>query len=236
MFVGMWMTEDLVTIEPALPLADAAALMARHHIRRLPVVEPTAAGPRLVGIVSATDILRAFPPQVNPFSVVAAETMDTLARRAHHAGVKTADIMQRMPITATADAPIESVARIMRGRKIGALPVVRQEILIGLITESDIFRAFASLFEASQGGARLTFDLTKDEDPLALLVDLTRRHGVRIHSFTSSLHHARPVCVVHVTGEEAGVEAMLEAVWSSHHRVLNVVRMPSTVSDAQPPQ
>lgn len=224
MFVSMWMTQDLVTIGPGAALAEAAERMAQHRIRRLPVVEAGKAGARLVGIVSATDILRASPPELNPFSAVAREAMADYANKRHQAAATVGHIMHAQPLTTTPDAPIEAAARLMRDHKIGALPVVRQDTLVGLVTESDIFRAFVALFDSPQG-ARITFDLSKGEDPYPFVAELIIRHGLRLHSFTSCLHHEKPVCVVQVAGPEARLDALVEQVWSSHHRVLNVVRV-----------
>ena len=70
MIVSMWMTKNPVTVSMRTSIAEAAALMSRRRIRRLPVMEsPTATA--LAGILSATDILRAFPPDVNPLSMPA---------------------------------------------------------------------------------------------------------------------------------------------------------------------
>jgi CBS domain-containing protein len=66
MIVDMWMTGEPTTIGPKTTVAEAAVLMARGHVRRLLVVAPSVAEPRLVGIVSAGDVARAFPADVNP--------------------------------------------------------------------------------------------------------------------------------------------------------------------------
>ena len=73
MFVSMWMTRELITVDPAATLAHIAATMARHKIRRLPVVSPGPDGPRLLGIVTNSDVLHAFPADINPFAVNAAD-------------------------------------------------------------------------------------------------------------------------------------------------------------------
>src|SRR5207253_1873525 len=153
MLVSMWMTRDVVTIDIGASLADAATLMARKSIRRLPVVEQQPAGPRLAGIISATDILKAFPPHVNPFAI--------MVPRSQQPHTTLAEKMNRHPHTTSPDAPIEDAARVMRDQRIGALPVVRGEMLLGLITESDIFRAFVEIFESPKGGVRITFDMSK---------------------------------------------------------------------------
>src|SRR5438105_2328858 len=165
MNVSMWMSRELVTITPHTPITEAAAFMARKNIRRLPVVEAHSAGHRLVGMVSAIDIFRAYPPNVNPFGL-APETYQTSA--------KAAEIMNRHPVTITPEAPIDEAVRVMRDQKIGELPVLRDATLVGLITESDIFRAFANFFELPPGGARTTFDMSKGEDILEIVVKLAR--------------------------------------------------------------
>ena len=198
MFVGMWMTKDVVTIEPATTVEVAVRLMAERRIRRLPVLAATNFDSPLVGIVSATDVLRA-PPAL---------------------AVK--DIMTADPVTIEAEAPIELAAAILRERKIGALPVVRHERLIGLITESDVFGAFTQIFDLSSTGARITFDIAAREDVLPFIAATAQKHALRITSFVSLHTNERPMCVVHVAG--AAIDAMLEDVWKSHHRVASVLR------------
>ncbi len=61
MFVGMWMTKDVITIGPGATIGEAATLMRRNRIRRVPVVDPAVKDSPLVGIVTATDVLHAFP-------------------------------------------------------------------------------------------------------------------------------------------------------------------------------
>jgi len=80
MIVGMWMTRDLVTIGPDTPITEAAALMSQKRIRRLPVVEAHSQGAHLLGIVSAKDILHAFPSNVNPFAIIAPDAQSTPGR------------------------------------------------------------------------------------------------------------------------------------------------------------
>jgi acetoin utilization protein AcuB len=218
MIVGMWMTRNPVTIEPDTAVSEAAALMAQYKIRRIPVTTATPAGRRLVGIVSATDIYRSFPGDVNPFSIAAQE--------AGGAGLaaEVLRIMTRQVLTTTPESPIEEAAATMRERKVGALPVLHGFTLVGLITESDIFGAFISLFGAQAGGVRITFDTSGGEDLFGLLADVSRRCKAKVASFVSSTQGDRPVCVLRVTGPD--IDKMLEELWRSGHQVLNVLRWP----------
>ena len=224
MFVSMWMTPNPVAIAPATLLTDAARLMARHQFRHMPVVDTAKGVSRLVGMLTASDILHAFPPELDPFSVSGPDMLATQTLEAHRMPVVVSDIMTNNPVTISSEAPIEAAARLMQDRKIGALPVARDGVLQGLVTKSDIFRALVSVFESATTGARITFDISKGEDVFPLIADITQRRNLRVITFVSLQKHARPMCVVEVSGD--GVDKMLDDVWKSHHRVLSVIRLP----------
>ncbi len=212
MIVSMWMTKNPVTVGVRTSIAEAAALMARRRIRRLPVMDDPVQ-PTLVGILSATDILRAFPPDVNPLAT---------ANGCPAGQSRVEEIMRRAPLTTAPDEPIEEVARIMGKNKIGSLPVLRESRLVGMITESDIFRAFVSVFNTDSSGARITFDVSRGEDVFSYVARLAAEHRVRVVSVISSAQNDLPVYVVRITGP--GVDAVLDDLWKSGHRVLNVLR------------
>ena len=211
------MTRELLTVPPEMPVADAAKLMAQKSVRRLLVVEKHDAGPRLLGIISAKDVIHAFPPDVNPFAIVGPDARLT--------PTTVAQIMTARPRTTTPDTAIEEVAALMCAHKIGALPVLREKSLVGIITESDIFRALVSLLGSHESGARITFDATKGEDVFELMRKLSRQDNVRIISLIWTEQDQQPVCLVRITG--AGVEKVLEDLWSSGHIINNVTRFPS---------
>jgi acetoin utilization protein AcuB len=217
MIVSMWMTRELLTVAPETPVTEAAKLMAQKRVRRLLVVDKHADGPRLLGIISAKDVIHAFPPDVNPFAIVGPDARLT--------PTTVAQIMTSRPRTTTPDTPIEDVAALMCAHKIGALPVLREKSLVGIITESDIFRAFVSLLGSYESGARITFDATKGEDVFELMRKLSRQDNVRIISLIWTERDQQPVCLVRITG--AGVEKVLEDLWSSGHIIINVTRFPS---------
>jgi acetoin utilization protein AcuB len=219
----MWMTRELQTVAPAATLAQIATCMARKKIRRLPVVSGTVDAPKLLGIVSHSDVLHAFPANINPFAVDAADGMAAIEAATGGSRVTAADLMARDPHVTAPDAPIEIAARLMRDHKIGALPVVSQNILVGLITESDIFRAMVEVFEAPDRAVRITFSLSPGEDVLPLVADIARRRGMRVTSFMALPRHEPPVCVVQLAGNQ--VEETLDDVWKSRHRVMNVVNL-----------
>jgi acetoin utilization protein AcuB len=219
MIVDMWMTGDPTTIGPATTVAEAAVLMARRHIRRLLVIAPSVGEPRLVGIVSAGDIARAFPADVNPNAAFVPESI---------APEPIAEIMTRNVLTTTPETPIEEAAHIMETRKVGALPVMRGARLVGIITESDVFRAFVEIIAPQRAGFRVTFELDDDEDVAETMLDLCRRHHLVLTSLLAFRHpdrrtgQERRLAVARLEG--AVTDTVLDAIWKAHHRVLAVAR------------
>lgn len=230
MFVSMWMTRELQTVTPTATLAQIATCMARKKIRRLPVVSDGAGDLKLLGIVTHSDVLHAFPANINPFAADAAAGVAAIEAATGKSRVTASDLMARDPHITAPDAPIESAARMMRDHKIGALPVVSQNVLVGLITESDIFRAMVEVFEAPDRAVRITFSLSPGEDVLPLVADIARRRAMRVTSFMALPRHEPPVCVVQLAGDQ--VEQTLDDVWKSRHRVMNVVNL---AAEADPP-
>lgn len=216
MNVSMWMTRDVLTALPETPAAEAAKLMAQNKVRRLLVVEQWADGPHLLGIVSAKDVVHAFPPNVNPFAIEGPDVRLT--------PTTVGQIMTASPVTVAPETPIEDAASLMCTRKIGALPVLRDRTIAGIITESDIFRAFVSLFGTETPGARITFDVTKGEDVFETMGRLSKRLHLRVSSLIWTRHDELPVCVVSVAG--TNIDRMLDDLWGSGHPVVNVIRYP----------
>ena len=119
----------------------------------------------------------------------------------------------------------------MCAHKIGALPVMRDKKLAGIITESDIFRAFVSLFSSDEVGARITFDATQGEDIFEIMGKMSKRLHLRVLSLIWTRHDQLPVCVMAVAG--TNVDKMLDELWSSGHPVVNVIRFPPEKAGAE---
>ncbi len=127
--VKHWMTRDVITITPDTSLYEAHRLMTEKRIRRLPVIDHG----KVVGIVTLGDVRGAEPSAASTLSVW--EMNNLLAK------LKVSDIMTRDPETISQEATISTVAEIMLEKKFSGLPVVdEQGRLVGIITESDIFR------------------------------------------------------------------------------------------------
>ena len=155
MLVGERMTHPVVYVSPEMPIQDALQLMKKENIRRVPVVKDG----KLVGIVSDKDLLNASPSQATSLSVW--ELHYLLSK------ITVSEVMTKSVIVVSEDTPIEEAARIMADNKIGGLPVMRGSGVVGIITETDIFRLMLELTGAREAGIRATFLLEDKPGELA---------------------------------------------------------------------
>lgn len=214
MLVGERMTRPVITVKPDLPIQEALQLMKREHIRRLPVVD---AGGKLVGIVAERDLLEASPSDATTLSVW--ELNYLLSK------ITVGEVMSREVVTVTEDTPLEEAARVMIDRKIGALPVVRGDDLIGIITETDLFKIFLELFGARQPGIRITVEAPDVPGELAKLTGAIYEAGgniIALGTFQGESADTR-----HITIKVEGVEAdkLRQAVEPYVERVVDVREM-----------
>jgi acetoin utilization protein AcuB len=173
MFVEKWMTPDPYTVPPEMTVSAAALEMSRRKFRHFPVVEPTRSGGRLLGIVAKYDIARGFPNDLNPFSVEVTE--ESVPK-------PVSSVMTKKLITTTPDCAIEEAARLLRSNRIGALPVLRDNQMIGIITESDLFEAFIGMTAAKSGGTRIFIESDFNDSPIPAVLDFCRKNRVDILS------------------------------------------------------
>ena len=144
MFVRDRMTPNPITVSLDTTLPDALRLMRDRQIRHLPVVDKQG---RLVGIVSDRDLLQASPSPATTLAVW--EIPDLLAR------LKMEQVMTRPVITVPEDTPLEEAARVLADRRISGLPVMRGEALVGIITETDLFKTLLEMLGGRRAGTRL---------------------------------------------------------------------------------
>jgi acetoin utilization protein AcuB len=156
MLVRERMTRNPIIIRPDTPVTEAQALMKREKIHHLPVLDKDE---KLVGIVAEKDLLYASPSVATTLSVF--EMTSLLAK------LKVEKVMSREVISVTEDVALEEAARIMVDRGIGGLPIVRGKAVVGIITESDLFRIFIELFGARQKGTRATVTMSNEKGTLA---------------------------------------------------------------------
>jgi acetoin utilization protein AcuB len=160
MLVEERMTSPAITIGPDVGVQEALAMMRRDKVRRYPVVDRQG---NLLGIVSEKDLLNASPSEATTLSIW--EINYLLSK------LTIEKVMTKNVITITADTPIEEAARIMADNKVGGLPVVDSQTaggkkVIGIVTETNLFRIFLELFGARARGIRLSVLITNEPGSL----------------------------------------------------------------------
>ncbi|MFA4932614.1 MAG: CBS domain-containing protein [Caldisericia bacterium] len=183
MLVREYMTHDLVTIEPEARLSDALNIMRARNVHRLPVVEDDL----LVGIVSEKDLLYALPSVDRPISWVEAS--------AQAAALPVRQVMHQDVVTVCPDCPIEIAAATMADHNIGALPVVspsESHTLVGIITETDIFKLFVEMLGSRAPGVRASLEIDNRKGALASLFNRIVEAGggvTTVSSFPAASPH-----------------------------------------------
>ncbi len=145
MLVKNRMSQPVITVGPETPIMDALNTMKTNNIRRMPVVDERG---NLLGIISDKDLLNAGPSDATSLSVW--EINYLVAK------ITVKKVMTTKVLTVTENTAIEEAARIMVDNKVGGLPVMRGEQIVGVITESDLFKILLELMGARESGIRVT--------------------------------------------------------------------------------
>ena len=175
MLVKYWMSKPVITIDIEDTMQDAKALLAKHEIRMLPVMEKG----KLVGVVTDRDVKKA-----------SASSVDALKPCDIHeltAGIKIKEIMTGDLMTVPFDLTIEEAAEVILLKKISGMPVVDHEgDLVGIITLSDICRVIFSLTGFGKKGIQIAIQLTDKPHTLKDITDIIRSYGCRVSSILTS--------------------------------------------------
>lgn len=193
MLVGSIMTQDPITVTDKTAIDEALKVMRDKKVRRLPVLN---AKGDLVGIVAEKDILYASPSPATSLSI----------HEIHYLVSKltVGEIMTKDVITVTDDTPLEEAARVMADRRIGALPVMRDGKLVGIVTETDIFKAFLDLLGAREAGVRLTMRMPAAQGVLPLCTGRIDALGGRVLALLSWTPEESDATIV--TAKIAGID------------------------------
>ncbi len=171
MFVGERMSHPVISVSPDTSIHDALAMFKKEHIRRAPVIKDG----KLVGIISERDLLNASPSPVTSLSIW---EMNYLLSK-----VTVKQVMSKKVKTVDADTPIEEVARIMADNKFGGMPVMRSGKVVGMVTETDLFKVFLELMGARNKGIRVTAVVSDAPGQLAKITKAIADAGGNFISF-----------------------------------------------------
>lgn len=210
MLVHKIMSDNLYTVHADTPVTDAQDLMRREHLHHLPVVSDH--NKKLIGIVSEKDLLYASP---SPASTLDVYEMTRLLSK-----LVVSKVMTKQVLTAHPNDLVEDAARKMVDNDIGCLPVVDgNELPVGIVTESDMFRLFIDLFGTREKGLRATLRIPEEPGELAKLGSDVADHGGNIISIGTwpGDKPTNAVCIIKVSGMDkdsfiSSVEKHIEEV------------------------
>ncbi len=171
MLVYERMSRHPMTVKPDAAVDATLKRMKEEKVRRFPVIDDHG---NLVGIVSDKDLLYAAPSPATSLSIYELHYL--------YSRITVDQVMTRDVITVEEDEPIEEAARIMVDNKIGGLPVMREGKLVGIITETDIFKTFMEMMGARDQGVRLTLLCPEQRGELAALTGAVAELGGNIMS------------------------------------------------------
>lgn len=165
MFVRDCMTPKPITVRPESDPLAAILLLKSGRFRHLPVVDTEG---RLAGIVDRADLELFLSRAGSP----------GIAKRQH----RVDQVMTRDVVTVPPDCPLEHAAALMVQNKIGSLPVLEEGRVVGIVTETDIFRQFAAVLGGETASLRLTVEVADTPGQLAELAGRIARVGGNISS------------------------------------------------------
>ena len=183
------MTKNPITVPKETPVTEARQIMQREKIHRLPVEDKKG---RLVGIVTEKDLLYASPSPATSLDVY---------EMAHLLSKLTVEkVMTKKVVTIDEDTTIEDAARIMTDNDIGGLPIMRDDLIVGIVTESDLFKIFTELFGARTKGIRATLLVPERRGEIADISAAIRDKGGDIISFGTFLgdDQSNALCTIKV--------------------------------------
>ncbi len=211
MLVKERMSHPVITVHPELPIMEALNRMREEHVRRFPVVDKRG---RLVGIVSERDLLHAAPSDVTSLSIWEVHYLVSK--------VTVERVMTRKVTTITEDTPLEEAARIMADHKIGALPVVRGVDVVGIITETDLFRVLLEMMAAREPGVRLDVLVPKVAGELAKLTRAIYEAGGNILALGTFLGESSENWEVTIKVADVDGKVLVSAVEPLVERILDL--------------
>jgi acetoin utilization protein AcuB len=144
MLVDERMSQRVISIPPEMSIPEALALFKKHQIHRAPVMKDG----KMMGIVTESDLLNASP---SPVSTLSVWEMNYLMSK-----VPVKQVMTKKVITVEVGTPIEDAAHIMVDAKIGGMPVTKDGRIVGIITETDLFKVFMELMGTHEKGVRVS--------------------------------------------------------------------------------
>lgn len=195
MLVKDVMTTNVITVPSSTPLIDAERIMQFHRIERLPIVDKG----KLVGIITKNDVLKASPSSATSLS--RSELLYLLAK------LTVKEIMKRNVVTVTPDMPIEQAVALAQAKRVGALVVLENDRVVGIVTTNDIFyKVVNPLFGIGEKGKRLIVYGGGEPKNLCAIMDLVSKENLPLKTIWALKvpDSERTELVLHIDREDVG--------------------------------
>ncbi len=209
---------DVVTISPDASFSEARSLIHEKGIRHLPVVDQNN---RVLGIVTDRDIRQAAPSDATTLSV---HELNYLLGK-----LKVSTIMTPRDklIAITPDTLIEEAVQLMSVHKIGCLPVLEDEKLYGIFTETDALNHLVDIFGLEQKGTRLTVVFEDKPDAMIGVLEAFKRHGVNLISIVSPSFRVEEKRIAAIRIRTGEYEPIVKDLEKADYAVLSIGKWPS---------
>lgn len=206
MFVQERMKRNVVTVSPETTIKEAVRTLKENEYEALPVVE----NDKLVGVLSV-------------WGIFAAMSDAMLDDREFSENTTVREVMNSDPITITPEAIIEEAVYLMEKHDVWALPVVGEDgMLLGIITEWDIYDLFVELLGLEQRGSRITIEIPDKPGQVAAICDIIANERINIISVANfkALNPLKKQLVVRVASQD--VVRVVEKIKEAGYRVMHV--------------
>ena len=212
MYVKHYMTKNPITIEHDATISEAVSLMDESGVHRVPVMK----NGKLIGIITDGNIQKATPTKATSLSVF--EINYLLSKSI------VSDYMTKNVVTCESEILLEQAVEIMKTKKVSCLPVVDNNELVGIITESDLFEAFTDLLGFNKrGSSRITIDIREDKlGVMARLTSLVKAQGIGITN-VAIYREQLPLQVVLLV-DSLEIDGLLQAFADDDFKVSHVLK------------
>lgn len=213
MFVINRMTKNPMTVTADTKVDEVAHLMKKHSFRRLPVVDDG----KLVGFLSDSDLMRVAP---SPATTLSRYEINSLLAK-----ICVRDIMKKDVVSVNVGATIEEAALIMYKNKIGGMPVVsNMGAVVGVITETDIFKTFVDVMGLADGKTRITLEVTDKIGVVKDIAEIFGQAGVSIDSLITCKKEDNKYEIV-IRGDITNIDDIKAKLEAKGYKVIHTVKI-----------
>ena len=213
MFVINRMTKNPMTVTADTKVDEVAHLMKKHNFRRLPVVDDG----KLVGFLSDSELMRVAP---SPATTLSRYEINSLLAK-----ICVRDIMKKDVVSVNVDATIEEAALIMYKNKIGGMPVEsNMGAVVGVITETDIFKTFVDVMGLADGKTRITLEVTDKIGVVKDIAEIFGQAGVSIDSLITGKKEGNKYEIV-IRGDITNIDDIKAKLEAKGYKVIHTVKI-----------